>query len=95
MIAWAAPSTFQHVPGDHYILGEFRSLDLGREVEVVLMRQDPPFDIGYITATYLLERIVGDTLVVNDPRSVRDAPEKLFVLDFAEFMPSLAYEFLD
>ena len=54
---------------------------------MVLMRQDPPFDIGYITATYLLERIVGETLVVNDPRSVRDAPEKLFVLDFARFMP--------
>jgi glutathione synthase len=51
------------------------------------MRQDPPFDIGYITATYLLERIARDTLVVNDPRAVRDAPEKLFVLDFAEFMP--------
>jgi len=54
---------------------------------VVLMRQDPPFDIAYITATYLLERIAGETLVVNDPRSVRDAPEKLFVLDFAHFMP--------
>ena len=51
------------------------------------MRQDPPFDIGYITATYLLERVARDTLVVNDPRAVRDAPEKLFVLDFAEFMP--------
>jgi len=51
------------------------------------MRQDPPFDIGYITATYLLERVANDTLVVNDPRSVRDAPEKLFVLDFAQFMP--------
>ena len=62
-------------------------LDLGHDVDVVLMRQDPPFDIGYITATYLLERIAGETLVVNDPRSVRDAPEKLFVLDFARFMP--------
>ena len=60
---------------------------LASDVDVVLMRQDPPFDIGYITATYLLERIAGETLVVNDPRSVRDAPEKLFVLDFARFMP--------
>jgi glutathione synthase len=62
-------------------------LNLATDVDAVLMRQDPPFDIGYITATYLLERIANDTLVVNDPRSVRDAPEKLFVLDFAEFMP--------
>jgi glutathione synthase len=51
------------------------------------MRQDPPFDLGYITATHLLERIAGETLVVNDPASVRDAPEKLWVLDFAQFMP--------
>jgi glutathione synthase len=51
------------------------------------MRQDPPFDLGYITATHLLERIRGETLVVNDPASVRDAPEKIWVLDFARFMP--------
>ena len=85
--AWAAPVTVQHVPGDHYNLGEFRTLDLGREADVVLMRQDPPFDIGYLTGTWLLERIAGETLVVNDPNSVRDAPEKVFVLDFARFMP--------
>jgi glutathione synthase len=54
------------------------------------MRQDPPFDLGYITATHLLERIKDETLVVNDPKSVRDAPEKLWVLDFAEFMPPTA-----
>ena len=77
----------QRVEGDHFSVGEERLLDLAADVDVVLMRQDPPFDIGYITATYLLERIAGDTLVVNDPRSVRDAPEKLFVLDFARFMP--------
>ena len=53
------------------------SLDLGRDVDVVLMRQDPPFDVGYITATHLLERIADETLVVNDPASVRDAPEKV------------------
>ncbi len=51
------------------------------------MRQDPPFDLGYITATHLLERIRGETLVVNDPESVRNAPEKVWVLDFARFMP--------
>src|SRR3546814_19301865 len=51
------------------------------------MRQDPPFDLGYITATHLLERIADETLVVNDPVSVRNAPEKVFVLDYARFMP--------
>ena len=63
------------------------NLDLGDEADVVLMRQDPPFDLGYITATHLLERIADRTLVVNDPASVRNAPEKVFVLDFAQFMP--------
>jgi glutathione synthase len=56
-------------------------------VDVVLMRQDPPFDLGYITATHLLERIQSETLVVNDPGAVRNAPEKVFVLDYARFMP--------
>ena len=83
----AHPVTVQRVVGDHFRYGEAVTLDLGRDVDVVLMRQDPPFDIGYITATYLLERVANETLVVNDPRSVRDAPEKLFVLDFACFMP--------
>jgi glutathione synthase len=78
----------QAVAGDHFHQGEFRVLDLGSDVDVVLMRQDPPFDVGYITATHLLERIARDTLVVNDPASVRNAPEKLWVLDFAEFMPA-------
>ncbi|MEQ7872388.1 glutathione synthase [Sphingomonas sp. ASV193] len=73
--------------GNHFTAGEPVRIDLGRDTDVVLMRQDPPFDIGYITATYLLERAARETLVVNDPRSVRDAPEKLFVLDFARFMP--------
>ncbi len=85
--AKARPVTVQRVEGDHFHAGDFQVLDLATDVDVVLMRQDPPFDIGYITATYLLERVAMDTLVVNDPRSVRDAPEKLFVLDFAEFMP--------
>jgi glutathione synthase len=85
--AKARPVTVQRVEGNHFTAGEAQLLDLGNDVDVVLMRQDPPFDIGYITATYLLERVARDTLIVNDPRSVRDAPEKLFVLDFAEFMP--------
>ncbi len=85
--ALARSVTVQRVAGAHYTVGDPVTLDLAADVDVVLMRQDPPFDIGYITATYLLERIMGETLVVNDPRSVRDAPEKLFVLDFARFMP--------
>jgi len=87
VVAWAAPVVVQHVAGDHFNLGDFRTIDLGRESDVVLMRQDPPFDIGYLTGTWLLERIADETLVVNDPRAVRDAPEKVFVLDFARFMP--------
>jgi len=83
----AAPVSVQRVAGDHYTLGEMRKIDLGRDVDVVLMRQDPPFDLGYITATHLLERLEGETLVVNDPRSVRNAPEKVYVLDYARFMP--------
>ncbi|MEO6224558.1 MAG: glutathione synthase [Sphingomicrobium sp.] len=85
--AGAHAVTVKPVPGDHFALGEFTILDLGSDVDVVLMRQDPPFDLGYITATHLLERITSETLVVNDPASVRDAPEKLWVLDFARFMP--------
>lgn len=84
------PVSVQRVEGDHYHFGEPKILDLGRDVDVVLMRQDPPFDLGYITATHLLERIKDETLVVNDPAAVRNAPEKLWVLDFAQFMPPTA-----
>ena len=84
------PVTVQRVEGDHYSVGEPKILDLGRDVDVVLMRQDPPFDLGYITATHLLERIQSETLVVNDPASVRNAPEKIWVLDHARFMPPTA-----
>lgn len=77
----------QRVVGDHFEVGEPVVLDLVDDVDVVLMRQDPPFDLAYITATHLLERIQPQTLVVNDPASVRNAPEKLFVLDYARFMP--------
>ena len=87
LYAGAREVSVQAVAGDHFRIGEFRILDLGRDVDVVLMRQDPPFDLGYITATHLLERIQSETLVVNDPAGVRDAPEKLWVLDFAQFMP--------
>ncbi|MCC2978502.1 glutathione synthase [Sphingomonas sp. IC4-52] len=85
--AKARPVTVQRVEGNHFDAGEPVSLDLGDEADVVLMRQDPPFDLGYITATHLLERIADRTLVVNDPASVRNAPEKVFVLDYARFMP--------
>jgi glutathione synthase len=86
----ARPVTVQRVKGHHFQAGEPEILDLGRDVDVVLMRQDPPFDLGYITATHLLERIQSETLVVNDPASVRNAPEKIWVLDYARFMPPTA-----
>ena len=83
----ARPVEVRPVTGDHFTLGAPRPLDLGNDADVVLMRQDPPFDLGYITATHLLERISDRTLIVNDPKSVRDAPEKVWVLDYARFMP--------
>ena len=85
--AKAHPVTVQRVVGDHFSVGDAVDLDLGDEADVVLMRQDPPFDLGYITATHLLERIAHKTLVVNDPAQVRNAPEKVFVLDYPQFMP--------
>ncbi|MEG8023669.1 glutathione synthase [Sphingomonas aurantiaca] len=85
--AKAHPVTVQRVVGDHFSVSEAVDLDLGDEADVVLMRQDPPFDLGYITATHLLERIAHKTLVVNDPAQVRNAPEKVFVLDYPQFMP--------
>lgn len=87
LFAGAHTVSVQPVQDDHFRLGEFAILDLGRDVDVVLMRQDPPFDLGYITATHLLERIGDETLVVNDPAAVRNAPEKVWVLDFSRFMP--------
>lgn len=85
--AKAHPVTVQRVEGDHFRFADPVRLDLGEDADVVLMRQDPPFDLGYITATHLLERVADRTLVVNDPASVRNAPEKVFVLDYARFMP--------
>lgn len=77
----------QRVAGSEYRLGDPVRIDLGRDVDVVMMRQDPPFHVGYITATHLLERIAHETLVVNNPVSVRNAPEKVMVLDYRAFMP--------
>lgn len=87
LTCWGAPVTVQRVEGAHFTRGEYRLIDLAEDIDVVLMRQDPPFDLGYITATHLLERLAGRTLVVNDPAAVRNAPEKVFVLDYARFMP--------
>ena len=72
--------------GNHFTLGGEQMLDLSG-IDVVLMRQDPPFDMNYITATHLLEHIHPDTLVVNDPAEVRNAPEKLFVTHFEGVLP--------
>ena len=74
------------VPGDHFTLGEPVLTDLST-LDVIQLRQDPPFDMGYITTTHLLERIHPKTLVVNDPAQVRNAPEKIFVTEFPELMP--------
>ncbi|MGZ3267511.1 MAG: glutathione synthase [Croceibacterium sp.] len=87
LTALASPVRVRREAGNHFEKDEARRLDLGRDIDVVLMRQDPPFDMGYITATHLLERIANETLVVNDPASVRNAPETVFVLDFRRFMP--------
>jgi glutathione synthase len=80
------PVTVRDVEGDHFALGEAAMADLA-SFDVVHLRQDPPFDMGYITTTHLLERIHPRTLVVNDPAHVRNAPEKLFVTEFPALMP--------
>ncbi|MEX0921436.1 MAG: glutathione synthase [Rhodovibrionaceae bacterium] len=84
--AEARPVEFRREKGNHATLGEPLSLDLAT-LDVVLMRQDPPFDMAYITATHLLEHVHPGTLVVNDPGEVRNAPEKLFVTHFPDLMP--------
>ena len=85
IIASAQSLTVQDVVGDHCKLGETSVVDLA-DVDVVLLRQDPPFDMAYVTTTHLLERIHPQTLVVNDPFSVRNAPEKVFVMKFPHLM---------
>ena len=86
VIAGARPLRVRRETGDHFTMGAQEWIDLAL-VDVVLMRQDPPFDMAYITATHLLEHVHPKTLVVNDPVSVRNAPEKLFVTHFPELMP--------
>ena len=73
--------------GNHFTLGEFEKINLKNDLDVILMRQDPPFDMSYITATHILEHVHPATLVVNDPANVRNAPEKLFITHFKEVMP--------
>ncbi|MGP8231375.1 MAG: glutathione synthase [Methylovirgula sp.] len=85
--AQAAKIAVRDRPGDYFTLQKPEFLELAG-VDVVLLRQDPPFDLGYITSTHLLEHLPPRVLVVNDPAAVRNAPEKLFVMEFAEFMPA-------
>lgn len=84
--ATVEPLTVADEAGRHFTLGEKRRVALS-DLDVVLMRQDPPFDLAYVTATHLLERIHPRTLVVNDPAHVRNAPEKIFVTEFPDLMP--------
>ena len=83
----ARPVTLRQVHGDHVAAGDEVKLDLGADVDVILMRQDPPFDMAYVTATYLLELVHPKVLVVNDPAEVRNAPEKLFATHFKGLQP--------
>jgi glutathione synthase len=87
LFAHAYPVSVQRVEGAHFTRGDQVRLDLGGDIDVVLMRQDPPFHMGYITATHMLERIQHQTLVVNDPANVRNSPEKVMVLNYRRFMP--------
>ena len=87
LIAQAREVAVRREDGNHFTAAPRRPLNLESDVDVVLMRQDPPFDLGYITAAFLLDRLKGKTLVVNDPREVVNAPEKMLVLDYARFMP--------
>ena len=84
--ARARPVTFRRERGNHYTLGAEEVINLSK-LDVILMRQDPPFDMAYITATHILERIHPGTLVVNDPGHVRNEPEKLSVTEFKNVMP--------
>src|SRR5262245_8963853 len=86
VVATVEPLEVRDREGDHFTLGKPRRAAL-TEFDVVLLRQDPPFDLAYITTTHLLERIHPRTLVVNDPAQVRNAPEKMFVMEFPELMP--------
>ncbi len=86
VFATVQPLSVRDVAGDHFKLGDARRTNLAA-FDVILMRQDPPFDLAYISSTHLLERVHPKTLVVNDPAHVRNAPEKVFVTEFPELMP--------
>ena len=86
LVASVQPLTVRDQDGDHFTLGDTKRVDL-ESFDVILLRQDPPFDLAYITTTHFLERIHPKTLVVNNPASVRNAPEKIFVMEFADLMP--------
>ncbi len=86
VFATVRPLTVRDREGDHFALGEPKRVEL-TAFDIVLLRQDPPFDLAYITTTHLLERVHPKTLVVNDPAQVRNAPEKMFVMEFPELMP--------
>ncbi len=86
VFATVQPLRVRDEAGNHFTLGEAKRVELST-FDVVLMRQDPPFDLNYITATHFLERIQNKTLVINDPAAVRNAPEKMFVTEFPQLMP--------
>ena len=86
VIAKGWPLTVRRKKGDHFTLGEEQTVDLA-DFDVVWLRQDPPFDMGYITTTHILDMIHPDTMVVNDPFWVRNYPEKLLVLNFPDLTP--------
>ena len=86
LFATVAPVSVRDKAGDYFTLGEPRRAELS-EFDVLLLRQDPPFDLAYVTTTHLLERIHPKTLVVNDPAHVRNAPEKMLVTEFPDLMP--------
>ena len=86
LFAAVQPLTVRDTEGSHFTLGEAKRVDLA-SFDVILMRQDPPFDLAYISATHMLERVQPGTLVVNDPAHVRNAPEKVFVTQFPDLMP--------
>jgi len=88
ILARARPMQVRRERGNHVTFGARELIDLATDIDVVWMRQDPPFDMAYITAAHFLERIKGDTLVVNDPEWVRSSPEKIVPLDFPDLMPA-------
>ena len=87
VFATVRPAEVRDVVGDHVTLGEERRVVLAKDTDVILLRQDPPFDMAYVTTTYMLERVHPKSLVINDPANIRGAPEKILVLDWPHLMP--------